>query len=116
MANRFFGEVAIDTDDGPVTLRCDLNAMIEFEDASEMNALEAFEAIETGNGGGDLRMLRLMVWAMMRHHHPEATVGDAGVVLSCDIEAPAKAIAAASPAADEVPPGNPKPRKKASAR
>ncbi|WIY23352.1 GTA-gp10 family protein [Parasedimentitalea psychrophila] len=100
MANRFKGEVSITIDGKVWTLVCDFNAMAEFEEATGMDAMAAFEKAE----GGEVSIadLRHMVHAFLKLHHPEATLRDAGNVMSEDVAIVASVLAAASPTAAEA--------------
>lgn len=100
MANRFLGEATIEVDGRQYTLRCDFNAMCEFEDATGEDALAVFERFETGKVG--VKTMRAMMWAFMQHHQPEATLQDAGDLLSADANAMMTVIKAASPTAKEA--------------
>lgn len=96
MANRFKGEVAA----GAYTLRCDFNAMCNFEDATGESALDVFERFE--KGGVTVKHMRAMMWAFMQHHHPDATLQEAGDLLSENSDALRAVIQASSPTPDEV--------------
>jgi len=100
MANRFLGEATVEADGTTYTLRCDFNAMCEFEDATGEDALEAFAKFETGKVS--VKTMRAMMWAFMRHHHADATLQDAGTVLSANVDCMMDVIQAASPNAKEV--------------
>ena len=101
MANRFLGEATVEHDGRQYTLRCDWNAMCEFEDVTgEPSALAVFERFETGSVS--VNTMRAMMYAFMRRHHPETTLQDAGDLLSANIDALSEVILAASPTADEA--------------
>jgi hypothetical protein len=112
MANRFLGEATVDVDGRRWTLRCDFNAMCEFEDATGKDALTVFGEFETGKVG--VKDMRAMMWAFLQHHHPDATLQDAGDLLSANVNAMMEVIKSASPTADEAEGlGNAGPKRKA---
>ncbi|WP_216823267.1 gene transfer agent family protein [Limimaricola cinnabarinus] len=100
MANRFLGEATTKVDGESYTLRCDFNAMAHFEEETDMPALEAFEAFEAGK----LRVKNMiaMMWAFLQHHHPDADMKLAGVILSEDVGVLQRVVAAASPTEAEA--------------
>lgn len=100
MANRFLGEARVEVAGKIWTLRCDMNAMCAFEDATGKDALAAFAGIERGKGS--VRDMRAAVWAFLQHHHPEATLADAGQMLSENLDVLRTALEAANPTAEEV--------------
>lgn len=95
MANRFKGEITVAHGGETYTLRCDFNAMCDFEEATGQDALAAFQAME--QGGGSIRLLRAMLHACLRRNHPEATVELAGDILSEDVEVVVRLIQASAP-------------------
>ena len=112
MANRFLGEATVEADGRLWTLRCDFNAMCEFEDATGKDALTVFGEFETGKVG--VKDMRAMMWAFMQCHHPEATMQDAGNLLSANVDAMMNVIKSASPTAKEAEGlGNAEPKRKA---
>jgi hypothetical protein len=111
MANRFLGEVTVEAAGKTWTLRCDFNAMCEFEEAAGKGAMDTFAQFE--GGGASTADMRLMMWAFLRRHHPEVTLQEAGDVLSEDASVLIKVIASAMPDPEEVAAsGKPAVRKK----
>lgn len=100
MANKFFGEASAKVDGKDWTLRCDFNAMAEFEEATGKDAMEAFEKAEAGEVS--IADLRRIVRAFLACHHPDATLRDAGDVLSHDVEVVQRVITAAMPTEEEA--------------
>lgn len=100
MSNRFLGEATATLDGKAYTLRCDFNAMCEFEDATGKDALATFEAFEAGKVS--VKDMRAIMWSFMLHHHPEATLTEAGELLSADVDVLMNVIRAASPSASEA--------------
>lgn len=112
MANRFKGEATVEADGRTYTLRCDFNAMCEFEEQTGEDALAVFEKFETGKVS--VKAMRAMMWAFMQHHHPDATLQDAGDLLSVNVDCLRDVIKASSPAeseAAELGNGKSKPKK-----
>ena len=108
MANSFLGEVAVTAGDKTYTLRCDFNAMAEFETETGQDAMESFEAFEAGKVS--ITVMRAMMWSFMRCHHPDASLKDAGDLLSSNIDALTEVLQVAMP---QVPaPGKITPRKR----
>lgn len=101
MANRFLGEATAVCDGKQYTLRLDMNAMCEFEEATGKDAMAAFAAFE--NSTSSVREMRTMTWAMLRYHHPDVSLIEAGSVLSADLDALRRAVTAAMPDAKEDP-------------
>lgn len=100
MTNRFKGEVSATIDGKTWTLVCDFNAMAEFEEATGKDAMTSFEQAETNKVS--IKDLRHMVHAFLKAHHPDATLQDAGDIMSEDVGIVAALIAAASPTASEA--------------
>lgn len=100
MANRFKGEATVQVDGCRYTLRCDFNAMCEFEEATGAEALAVFEQFETGKVS--VRNMRAMMWAFLQHHHPEVTLAQAGEIMSENVDCLMDVIKAASPQAGEA--------------
>jgi hypothetical protein len=100
MANRFMGETTAQIDGQTWTLRCDFNAMAAFEEATGKDAMTAFEAAEQGNVS--VLDLRQLVRACLLRHHPDATLCDAGDVLSHDLGVVQRLIEGAMPTEGEA--------------
>lgn len=84
---------------GPVTLRFGFNAFAAFEAQTKMPAFEAIARLEKG----DLKMasdLRALCWAAMLHHHPDASLTDAGRMMDIDPGCVHRALAIAMPEAE----------------
>lgn len=113
MANRFLGEATTKVGDKSYTLRMDFNAMCEFEDATGRDAMGAFADMESGNAS--VKDIRAIVWAALREHHPEATLTDAGAILSENTDVLQSLMAAIAPDAGDMgnapAPGKDKPKK-----
>ncbi|WP_226628423.1 hypothetical protein [Alloyangia pacifica] len=100
MANRFLGEVDVTVEDRNWRLRFDFNAMCEFEDRTGKDAMKAFEDVEKGKIG--IRDLRMVAYVCMLHHQPDATLQEAGDLLSRDMDAVMRVLRAAAPEAADI--------------
>lgn len=100
MANRFKGEASVTIDGKIWTLVCDFNAMAEFEGATGKDAMAAFEKAEEGDVS--IADLRHMVHCFLKAHHPDATLQDAGNIMSEDVGIVVRLVAAASPTEAEA--------------
>lgn len=85
MANPHKGEVVLQREGGPLTLRFDVNALAELEDL-----LDASCAVIISRMASDMRLnlLKALVWAACREHHPEVTLKEAGRIIQ-DVSVPA---------------------------
>jgi hypothetical protein len=111
MANSFLGEVTVQGGDKTYTLRCDFNAMAEFETETGKDAMETFADFEKGKVS--VKTMIAMMWAFMRRHHPDTTLTDAGDLLSTNMDALQEVMEAAMPkAVASAAPGKAKPRRK----
>ncbi|MBY6160033.1 gene transfer agent family protein [Mameliella alba] len=115
MSKAMIAEVSVEISDKAWTLRLDMNALAEFEEATGQNALEAIEAFETGEVS--IVKLRHLIWASLKYHHPDVTLAQAGDVISHDPEALTRALAEFMPKADDpgVAEGKSRGKKKAAA-
>lgn len=100
MANRFLGEVDVTVDSKNWKLRFDFNAMCEFEDRTGKDAMKLFEDVEEGRIG--IRDLRVIALVCMLHHQPDATLKEAGILLSCEMDAVLRVMRAAAPQVDDI--------------
>ena len=100
MANKFFGEVEIDSGGNKYTLRMDFNAMCEFEDVAGVNAMDAFADFEKGKIS--VKNMRAMMYAFLRRHHPDVTLEQAGEILSENIGALESVVSASMPTSEEA--------------
>lgn len=111
MANRFKGEIDALCEGRRYTLRMDMLALADFEDATGENALSWAEAAEGGRAavGDMIEMIR----CTLARHHPEADRQLAGDLLSEDPGLLLRLFRAASPEiaqdAPEDGPGKPLP-------
>lgn len=84
MANRFLGEVKAQGAGKPYTLRIDMNAMAHFEGETGKNAIETMQKAE--GGAASIKDLRQIIHSALQRHHPDATISDAGDILSEDMD------------------------------
>lgn len=92
-----------------VTLRFGFNAFAAFEATSGVSAFRTIARLETGN----LEMaseLRVLCWAAMLHHQPQASLDDAGSVLDAAPGCVTRALGIAMPNVQEG--GGDRPAKK----
>ena len=108
MAGGLLSEFTVEAEGVAYRLRMDMNALVAFEEMT--GGKNAFEAIEEmGKGKGSFRDMRHLVRAMLLRHRPEATLVEAGDVMSSGLQAVMDGISAAMPQAVDMPedaPGN----------
>lgn len=104
MPKPFFGEADFKVDGQTLTLRYDFNAMIEVEEAAGSPLSEVMR--EMASGKPRLATARAMLFGMLRHHHPDLELEDAGNLLLAGGGAAAKAMEKAIIAGN--PPANPR--------
>jgi hypothetical protein len=68
MANPHKGELRLVAGDRSYTLRLTTNACVEVEDLAKGRTIRQ---IFLGVATGSIRDIRLLVWAALRHHHPD---------------------------------------------
>jgi hypothetical protein len=91
MANRIYGEARATLDDGrELTLRFDMAALIEAEEAADSRTEEMMA--EFANGGARLKTARAMLYGALRYHHSDLTLEDVGDLLLTDGEAISEAM------------------------
>lgn len=101
------GEIAVEQDGRAWRLVLDFNAFVWAEDL--LSAGEGIGARVTyadlcqsfGDGRLSAKQARAVVWGALLRHQPEATLQEAGDLLSTDIGLVARLFAAASPTAAE---------------
>lgn len=98
---RFVGEAVAQVGDKTYTLRLDFNALAEVEEKTGQSGLEFLDTILL-SGKPRSSDLRLLCWAMLQHHHPDASMKEAGAVLSEDMEAFGRAMQAATQVEGDV--------------
>jgi len=102
MANRIKGEVPVRVGDKVWVLVVDFNMLCTFEEATGMIATKFISQVESGEDVS-FRALRHFIHAMMIARQPDATLEDAGDLLSTDPDALNRALSAAFPSADQDP-------------
>lgn len=103
MANQFKGEIGVDVDARHFVLRMDFNVMAEFEDQTGIRALDFLETAEKGKAS--IKEIRQFIHCALLSRQPDATLQDAGDVMSSDTNALGRLIAVASPQ-EEAQAGN----------
>jgi len=98
--NRFFGEATVEAAGKSYKLRLDINAMCCFEDVTGKEAMAVLEALERGKAS--TKDLRAMLWCCLQGHHPEATIEDAGEIMSQNLEALTSVLQNAMPPEEEI--------------
>lgn len=99
MSNRIRGEATARTEAGEFRLVIDMNAIAGFEEATD-TSWSLFEG-RAQAGTSRISDLRHLCHQALLRHHPDATLADAGDILSEDIEAFNSAMEAAFPAPEE---------------
>lgn len=79
MANAARGHVALKAGGRELTLACSTNAICELEDASGVTAAEFFSRVGVENPS--VKDLRTLFWALLRQHHPEVSISEAGALI-----------------------------------
>lgn len=107
-------EETVTVGDQEYTIRADMNALAEFEEKTGRNAMEALQEFQDDEIS--VVSLRNLVWCLLQRHHPNATLAEAGDVLSHDMAALGRVFEKAFPEpekgaeededADEDAPGN----------
>lgn len=88
-----------------MTLRMDMNAFAEYEEANPgKKAIDALNELDGDNPS--FVTLRHLVWAGLKYHQEDATLRDAGDFLSQNPTALIDAVAAAAPAEGDAPAGD----------
>lgn len=83
MMNNLKGEGSLLVDGCQWTLCLDFNALCCLEDALGKSAMEFFSDFEGGRFPS-MRELRQLCYVMLQRHHPDATLEDAGDIMSSD--------------------------------
>lgn len=112
MANRFKGEVAVQHEGREYVLVLDFNTLADFEDKTGRDPLSWLDGV--GKGSVKLSDMRAMVWAAMTQQEPDATIRDAGALLSEYPDVLTRLVQAAAPEAQGAQEGNaPRPQRRA---
>jgi hypothetical protein len=79
MANKQVGDVPFTVGDEIYTLRLDVNALAEMEDAlsTDDKVVTSFQVMARAERG-QISALRAVMWAGLRRHHPKITLDEAG--------------------------------------
>lgn len=97
-AHRFMGEAVAEAGGRRWKIRLDFNALADMEEATGRGALDLLEDYEAGKI--NISGLRALLHACLLRHQPDATLFDAGDILTEDPGAFERALAAAQPKGD----------------
>jgi len=81
MANANRGEVSFRVDGKEYTLRYSTNALCELEDKLDLGIHEIAQRL-ANKETLRLKMVRAVLWAGLRDHHPDLTIEEAGELVS----------------------------------
>jgi hypothetical protein len=85
MTRRGEGEATFEADGKTWTLRFDFNAMVDFEEATGGKIFDMLASMESGTASP--AALRALIWAMLRDHHPDITLHEAGKIAKAGLRA-----------------------------
>ncbi|MGJ8561685.1 MAG: hypothetical protein ACSHX3_15755 [Litorimonas sp.] len=101
------GAINVTVDGANWTLLCDFNAMIDFQEETGQDATEFLEKLEQ-RGAEDapsmatlMPLMRKFIWACLVQSHPDATLRDAGRIISVAPNALMNAVGAAFPDSED---------------
>jgi hypothetical protein len=103
------GAINVTVDGTDWTLLCDFNAMIDFQELTGRDATEFLESLEKGDEekrsgmATVMPLMRQFIWTCLVQNHPDATLKDAGRILSVAPNALMNAVGAAFPDAEVDP-------------
>ncbi|MBU2936982.1 MULTISPECIES: hypothetical protein [Pacificibacter] len=102
------GAINVTVDGTNWTLLCDFNAMIDFQEETGQDATEFLEKLEQ-RGAKDapsmatlMPLMRKFIWACLVQSHPDATLRDAGRIISVAPNALMNAVGAAFPDSEDT--------------
>lgn len=88
MTRRGEGEATFQADGKTWRLRFDFNAMADFEAETGKRIFDVLEGMEEGAAkSASASDVRALFWAMLREHHPDVTLRDAGRMVTQGMEA-----------------------------
>jgi hypothetical protein len=85
-------------------LRFDMNVLADLQEETGKNPVQIMSELQ--DDGGSVVLARVVCHAMLKRFHPEATLQDAGDILSEDMDAMMTTITAAMPAPTQGDLGN----------
>lgn len=94
------GKVTVKVDGKDWSLLCDFNALCIYTDATGEDGLDAIEQLQAGTMK-DPRKIRLFVHCALIQCHPEATLQDAGRILTVAPDALGHSVDAAFPVPED---------------
>ena len=105
MANRFLGEATATAGGKTWTMRFDMNVLGNLERLMGKPAMSILEEMDKGQTPVETR--RMICHQMLIRHQPQATMDDAGDILSEDAEAFFAVLKGAMPEQGSLQPGKP---------
>lgn len=96
------GTVAIRDGDKTWRLVFDFNVLCDFEEETDLDALDFVERLEQGGQGVTARQLRILFKCALMQAHPEITLQEAGRLMSSHPEALGRLIKAGTPEPSDV--------------
>ena len=101
---RLLGEGEVKAGGETWRLRFDMNVLADLEEQTGLNPVQIMTALQ--GDGGSVKLLRTVCHAMLKRHHPDATIEVAGDILSEAMDQLMAIIGAAMPADGQGEPGN----------
>jgi hypothetical protein len=99
MANRFLGEGTVSANGKAYNLRFDMNVLADLE--GRFPGRTAMQVLADLDGESPaIATVRQVCHAMLQRHHPDATIEDAGDILSEDMDALMGVVQSAMPQQD----------------
>lgn len=102
--SRLRGEGTVTAEGQTYRLRFDMNVLADLQERTGKNASAIMEELQAD--GGSIQMLRVVCHEMLQRHHPGASIGIAGDILSEDVAGVMAVIQAAMPTTPAADPGN----------
>lgn len=82
MANKEQGHVILRAGDKTYTLVLDMDAMVALEEHFSTPSHDAtWDEIEQKVKKGSVRIVRALIWAMLKRHHPDVSIVEAGHII-----------------------------------
>lgn len=98
MGNKIMGEITVSVGDKDWILVCDFNALADYEDRTGEKAFDLIA--EMDSPAPSVSKMRQLMLSSLLDRQPDATLRDAGRVMSADQDALARAFDAAFPEPD----------------
>jgi hypothetical protein len=101
---RMLGEGSVKAAGQVYTLRFDMNVLADLEEETGLKPVKLMTSLQ--DEGGSVMLIRKVCHAMLKRHHPLATIDVAGDILAEDMEGLMAVITAAMPPQAKGQPGN----------